>query len=67
MKGGFYMSQYDSNSWDDQEGGVTVRVNVDVPKIIKYLCITGVIIVGIIFGTKTFKHMLEHGFFEIME
>lgn len=59
------MSQYDCCSSEDQESGVTVRVNVDVPKIIKYLCITGIIIVGIIFGTKTFKHMLEHGFFDI--
>ena len=61
------MSQYDCCQEEEQEGGVTVRVNVDVPKIIKYLCITGIVIVGIIFGTKTFKHMLEHGFFEIVE
>ncbi len=61
------MSQNDYCSSDEQEGGVKVRVNVDVPKIVKYLCITGVVIVGIIFGTKTFKHMLEHGFFEIVE
>lgn len=61
------MSQYDNITPEEQEGGVTVRVNVDVPKIIKYLCITSIIIVGIIFGTKTFKHMLEHGFFEIVE
>ncbi len=61
------MASKDCCSSENSENGIIVRVNVDVPKIIKYLCITGIIIVGIIFGTKTFKHMLEHGFFEIIE
>ncbi|HHV13783.1 MAG TPA: hypothetical protein GXX75_26300 [Clostridiales bacterium] len=61
------MASKDCCPSENSENGVIVRVNVDVPKIIKYLCITGIIIVGIIFGTKTFKHMLEHGFFEIVE
>ena len=59
------MSQNDCCQEEQQNGDVTVRVNVDVPKIIKYLCITGVIIVGIIFGTRTFKHMLEHDFLKL--
>jgi hypothetical protein len=42
---------------------INVNVNVDVSKIVKYSCITGVLIVGIIFGTNAFKKMLEHGFF----
>jgi hypothetical protein len=46
------------------ESNVNVNVNVDVPKIVKYACITGVLIVGIIFGTKSFHKMLEHGFFD---
>lgn len=47
--------------------GVTVNVTVDVPKIVKSLCITGVLIVGIIFGTRTFQKMLDGGFFDIEE
>ena len=31
-----------------------VDVKVDVTKIVKYVCITGVAIVAIIFGTKCF-------------
>jgi hypothetical protein len=51
----------------DQDANVSVSVVVDVPKIIKYLCMAGVLIVGIIFGTKTFKKMLEEGFFEMAD
>ena len=43
---------------------VNVNVNVDVPKIVKYSCLTGVLVVGIIFGTKLFGKMLEEGFFK---
>lgn len=32
-----------------------VSVNVDVPKIVKYLCVAGVLIVGIIFGSKCYR------------
>jgi hypothetical protein len=42
---------------------VNVNVNVDVPKIIKYLSFAGILIVGIIFGTRCFRNMLEEGFF----
>lgn len=48
----------------DVDKCVNVNVNVDVPKIVKYSCITGVLIVGIIFGTKCFRKMLEDGFFD---
>lgn len=52
----------------DQEGrNVSVKVNVDVPKIVRCLCVTGVIIVGIVFGTKTFQKMLDSGFFTMEE
>lgn len=40
-----------------------VKVTVEVNKIVKALCIAAVLIVGIIFGTKTFRTMLESGFF----
>lgn len=52
---------------EDQDTDVRVSVTVDVPKIVKYLCVAGVLIVGIIFGTKTFKKMLEEGFFEVID
>lgn len=52
---------------NDSDAKVTVNVSVDVPKIVKFLCITGVLIVGIIFGTKTFQKMLDEGFFDIEE
>lgn len=52
---------------DENETNVKVSVNVDVPKIIKYLSIAGVLIVGIIFGTKTFQKMITDGFFKITE
>ena len=46
------------------EVGVNVNVNVDVPKIVKYCCIAGVMIVWIIFATKNFRKMLEENFFD---
>lgn len=46
---------------------VNVNVTVDVPKIIKYCCVTGLLIVGIIFGTRCCRTMLEEGFFELVE
>jgi len=59
------MSKCCSSSEEDAK--VTVKVNVDVPKIVRYLCVTGVLIVGIIFGTKTFEKMMDSGFFDIVE
>jgi len=46
---------------------VHVNVSVDVPKIVKYWCIAGVIIVGIIFATKCFREMLNKGWIEFEE
>lgn len=48
----------------EQTSGVNVNVIVNVPKIVRSLCFAGVLIVGIIFGTKTFQKMLEEGFFD---
>lgn len=42
-----------------KEPGVSVDVNVDVTQIIKYLCITGVLIVGIIFGIGCLRKVIE--------
>ena len=52
---------------DEKKSDVRVSVNVDVPKIVRYLCITGVLIVGIVFGTKTFRKMMDGGFFDVVE
>jgi hypothetical protein len=42
-----------------------VKVTVEVNKIVRALCIAAVLIIGIIFGTKTFRTMLESGLVKI--
>lgn len=37
----------------EQTHGTSVHVEVNVTKIVKYVCITGIAIVGIIFGCST--------------
>lgn len=54
------MSKNDCCCTDTNGSAVTVKV--DVSKIVKYVCISGVLIVGIIFGTKCFMKMLSDGF-----
>jgi hypothetical protein len=44
--------------------GCDVKVNVEVSKIVKYVSVAAVLIVGIIFGTLTFRKMMENGFFD---
>jgi hypothetical protein len=44
------MSTRESCTFDGS--GSRVTVNVDVTRIVKYVCIAGVLIVGIIFGTR---------------
>jgi hypothetical protein len=44
-----------------------VKVTVEVSKIVKYVSVAAVLIVGIIFGTLTFRKMLEEGFFETID
>lgn len=44
--------------------GCNVQVTVEVGKIVKYVSVAAVLIVGIIFGTLTFRKMLEEGFFD---
>lgn len=39
----------------------SVTVNVDVTRIVKYVCFTGIVIVGIIFGTRCYQKMLSEG------
>lgn len=47
------------NCCESTTPGTNINVNVDVPKIVKYICVAGVLIVGIIFGTNCYKHMIE--------
>lgn len=58
------MSMKNSVSPKDNDANVSVTVNVDVPKIVKYSCLTGIMIVGIIFGAKCFRKVLEEGYLD---
>jgi hypothetical protein len=42
-----------------EESDSVVRVEVDVTKIVKYVCLTGVFIVGIIFGSGALSRAIE--------
>lgn len=57
------MSWKGSKNLDKMESTVTVRV--DVTKIVKYVCFTGIVIVGIIFGTRCYQKMLSEGLIEL--
>jgi hypothetical protein len=57
------MSSRECCTTQEQDGDYIVKVTVEVSKIIKYLSIAAVLIVGIIFGTVTFRKMMENGFF----
>lgn len=41
-------------------GASSVSVTVDVTKIVKYVCFAGIVIVGIIFGTRCYHKMIEY-------
>lgn len=53
------MNHNDSLYQNAKASGTSVSVNVDVPKIVKYLCMAGVLIVGIIFCTKAVTKIIE--------
>ncbi len=42
-----------------EPGTSFVNVTVDVTKIVKYVCFAGIVIVGIIFGTRCYHNMIE--------
>ena len=42
-------------------GGVSVNIKIDVNKIVKYLCVTGVLVVSIVFGSSVLKTFMEAG------
>lgn len=46
-----------------EERKSSITVNVDVTQIVKYVCISGIVIVGIIFGTNCCQKILESDFF----
>ncbi|NLK99463.1 MAG: hypothetical protein GX271_02245 [Clostridiales bacterium] len=43
------------------KGGSSVNISVDVTKIVKYVCLAGIVIVGIIFGAKCYQKMINQG------
>jgi hypothetical protein len=45
----------------EEKGNSVVRVEVDVTKIVKYVCLTGVFIVGIIFGCNAWSKVVKDG------
>lgn len=44
-----------------EEQEAMVKVEVNVTKIVKYVCMTGVLIVGCIFGEKCFRDYVQSG------
>lgn len=46
-------------------GSSSVDVSVNVTKIVKYVCFAGIVIVGIIFGTRCYQKMIEHEIIKI--
>lgn len=48
-----------SDNLENTNPGVNVSVNVDAEKIVKYLCITGVLIVSIVFVSKLLRAFLD--------
>ena len=45
----------------ERKSGVRVNIEININKIVRYLSIAGVMIVGIIFGTSLSKTYLEVG------
>ncbi len=43
----------------EKQPSVDVKVDVNVTKIVKYVCIAGICIVAIIFGAKCIKRLLD--------
>lgn len=54
-----------NENWDPMDLSTNVTVTVDVTKIVKYLCCAGIVIVGIIFGTKCWHKMIQEGLFKV--
>jgi len=41
----------------EDKSGLTIKI--DVTKIVKYVCVTGIVIVAIIFGTRLVKEFIK--------
>jgi len=54
--GGFYMCKEKNNALVEKTGS---SLNIDVTKIVKYVCIAGVLIVGIVFGTMCYLKIMN--------
>lgn len=46
---------------EKEYGTSSVHISVDITKIVKYLCCTGIIIVGIIFSSRCYRDMIKEG------
>lgn len=42
---------------EEKESGSVIKIEVNVTRIVKYVCMTGVLIVGIIFGCNAWSKM----------
>jgi len=49
------------NNCEQKNNGTSIHVSVDITKIVKYVCCAGVLIVGIIFGSKCYETMIKEG------
>ncbi len=55
------MRCYEEEKDGIQKGnGSMVKVEVNVTRIVKYICITGILIVACIFGEKCFRDFVEN-------
>jgi hypothetical protein len=43
-----------------KDTGSSVTVKVDVTKIVRYVCVSAIFIVGIIFGTRCYHQILDN-------
>ena len=58
------MSNYDYVQSDESESNVKVTINVNVTKIVQYVCIAGVLIVAIVAAAKQFKKTIDTNLLE---
>lgn len=50
----------DKNKLTSNNEGADIRIDIDVTNIVKYVCITSVLIIAIIFVTKTISKIYKN-------
>lgn len=53
---------YEEENYTKRSKGVRVDIDINVTRIMKYLCIAGVFIVAVIFGTRTIRSIINETF-----